>query len=94
MATKSMWASTQSLMVIINYINEMQLRDYRRALDAILDKSHVKKLTIIVNVPKEMIIASVVDVHGPAPSGSGRFQVRVTFAPISPSNAIKLPLTC
>lgn len=54
MATKSMWASTQSLMVVINYINEMQLRDYRRALDAILDKSHVKKLTIIVNVPKEI----------------------------------------
>ena len=54
MATKSMWASTQSLMVVINYINEIQLRDYRRALDAILDKSHVKKLTIIVNVPKEI----------------------------------------
>ncbi len=54
MAKNSMWASTKSLMVVINYVNEMQLRDYRRALDAILDKSHVKKLTIIVNVPKEV----------------------------------------
>jgi hypothetical protein len=54
MANNSMWASTKSLMVVINYVNEIQLRDYRRALDAILDKSHVKKLTIIVNVPKEV----------------------------------------
>jgi len=54
MANNSMWASTKSLMVVINYVNEIQLRDYRRALDAILDKSHVKKLTIIVNVPKDV----------------------------------------
>mgnify|MGYP000993558474 CR=1 FL=1 len=40
MANNSMWASTKSLMVVINYVNEIQLRDYRRALDAILDKSH------------------------------------------------------
>jgi len=43
MANKSMWASTTSLMVVINYVNEVQLRDYRKALDLILDKSHVKK---------------------------------------------------
>jgi hypothetical protein len=54
MGNKSLWGTTKSLLVVLNYVNEAQLKDYRRALDQILDKSHVKKLTIVVIVPKEI----------------------------------------
>lgn len=54
MGNKSLWGTTKSLLVVLNYSNEAQLKEYRKALDQILDKSHVKKLTIIVIVPKEV----------------------------------------
>ncbi|NBN99696.1 MAG: hypothetical protein EBV19_10740, partial [Flavobacteriia bacterium] len=54
MGNKSLWGNTKSLLVVLNYVNDAQLKDYRKALDQILDKSHVKKLTIVVILPKEV----------------------------------------
>jgi hypothetical protein len=54
MANSTLWNKTKSLMVVLNYLDDAQLQEYRKALDQILDKSHVKKLTIIVIVPKEV----------------------------------------
>ncbi|MBM3164004.1 MAG: hypothetical protein FJZ80_00960 [Bacteroidetes bacterium] len=54
MGNKSLWRNTKSLLVVLNYSSESQLKAYRKALDQILDKSHVKKLIIIVIVPKEV----------------------------------------
>ena len=54
MKNNSIWSNTQSLMVVFNYANDLQLKEYRKALDSILDSSHVKNLLIIVNLPKEI----------------------------------------
>jgi len=54
MKNKSLWSSTQSLMVVIHYTDLGALNEYRRALDKILDDSQVKKLTIIVTLPKDV----------------------------------------
>ncbi len=54
MKNKSLWSSTQSLMVVIHYTDLEALNEYRRALDKILDDSQVKKLTIIVTLPKDV----------------------------------------
>ncbi len=54
MKNNSIWSNTQSLMVVFNYANDLQLKEYRKALDRMLDSSHVKNLLIIVNLPKEI----------------------------------------
>lgn len=54
MANSTLWTKTKSLLVVLNYSDEAQLKEYRKALDQILDKSHVKKLTIIVIVSKDV----------------------------------------
>ena len=54
MKNNSIWSNTQSLMVVFNYANDLQLKEYRKALDKMLDSSHVKNLLIIVNLPKEI----------------------------------------
>lgn len=54
MKNNSIWSNTQSLMVVFNYANDLQLKEYRKALDSMLDSSHVKNLLIIVNLPKEI----------------------------------------
>lgn len=54
MKNKSLWSKTQSLMVVIHYKSLESLNEYRRALDKILDDSQVKKLTIIVTLPKNV----------------------------------------
>ncbi|NBV09089.1 MAG: hypothetical protein EBR91_03445 [Flavobacteriia bacterium] len=41
-------------MVVFNYANDLQLKEYRKALDSMLDSSHVKNLLIVVNLPKEI----------------------------------------
>jgi hypothetical protein len=41
-------------MVVIHYTDLEALNEYRRALDKILDDSQVKKLTIIVTLPKDV----------------------------------------
>jgi hypothetical protein len=41
-------------MVVFNYANDLQLKEYRKALDSMLDSSHVKNLVIVVNLPKEI----------------------------------------
>lgn len=54
MKNKSLWSNTKSLMVVIQYSDLDSLNQYRRALDKILDASQVKKLTIIVILPKDV----------------------------------------
>lgn len=54
MSKRSIWASTKSLLVVFDYINELQLRDFRKALDQMLNESPVGRLVIVVNVPKEV----------------------------------------
>jgi len=54
MKNNSIWSNTQSLMVVFNYANDLQLKEYRKALDSMLDSSHVKNLLIVVNLPKEI----------------------------------------
>jgi hypothetical protein len=54
MKNNSILSNTQSLMVVFNYANDLQLKEYRKALDSMLDSSHVKNLLIIVNLPKEI----------------------------------------
>jgi len=54
MKNNSIWSNTQSLMVVFNYANDLQLKEFRKALDSMLDSSHVKNLLIIVNLPKEI----------------------------------------
>jgi hypothetical protein len=54
MKNKRLWGNTESLLVVFNYTNEDHLKEYRKALDLILDKSQVKKLSIVVIVPNEI----------------------------------------
>lgn len=54
MANRTLWNNTKSLLVVLNYVDEAQLKAYRKSLDQILDKSHVKKLTIVVILPKDV----------------------------------------
>jgi len=54
MKNNSIWSNTQSLMVVFNYANDLQLKEFRKALDSMLDSSHVKNLLIVVNLPKEI----------------------------------------
>jgi hypothetical protein len=54
MKNNSIWSNTKSLMVVFNYANDLQLKEYRKALDSMLDSSHVKNLVIVVNLPKEI----------------------------------------
>ena len=54
MNKNSIWSNTQSLMVVFNYANDLQLKEYRKALDNMLNTSDVKNLLIIVNLPKEV----------------------------------------
>ncbi|NBV68123.1 MAG: hypothetical protein EBQ66_06305 [Flavobacteriia bacterium] len=54
MKNNSIWSNTLSLMVVFNYANDLQLKEYRKALDSMLDSSHVKNLLIVVNLPKEI----------------------------------------
>jgi len=54
MKNKRLWGNTESLLVVFNYSNEDYLKEYRKTLDQILDKSQVKKLTIVVIVPNEI----------------------------------------
>ena len=50
----SIWERTQSLLLVFSYENDEQLRQFRLALDNLLNQSNVKDLIIIVNVPKEV----------------------------------------
>ncbi|NBX38036.1 MAG: hypothetical protein EBR54_01290 [Flavobacteriia bacterium] len=54
MVNKNLWESTKSLLLVLNYTNESSLKEYRKSLDQVLDKSHVKKLTVVVILPKEV----------------------------------------
>lgn len=54
MNKNSIWSNTQSLMVVFNYANDLQLKEYRKALDNMLNTSDVKNLLIVVNLPKEV----------------------------------------
>lgn len=54
MKEKNIWSSSQSLLVIFDYKNDDQLRDFRKALDKMLSSSQINRLVIVVNVPKEI----------------------------------------
>lgn len=54
MKGKDIWSLSQSLLVIFEFIDNNQLRDFRKALDNMLNASNVNRLVIIVNVPKEV----------------------------------------
>jgi hypothetical protein len=53
MKAKNIWSSTQSLLVVFNYKDDDQLRDFRKSLDLMLNNSQVGRLVIVVNIPKE-----------------------------------------
>jgi hypothetical protein len=52
--SKNIWESAKSLLVAFNYENEEQLKEFRKALDSMLNSSNVDRLIIVVNVPKEI----------------------------------------
>ena len=54
MKGKDIWSLSQSLLVIFEFIDNDQLRDFRKALDNMLNASNVNRLVIIVNIPKEV----------------------------------------
>ena len=54
MKVKNIWSSTQSLLVVFNYKDDDQLRDFRKSLDLMLNNSQVGRLVIVVNIPKEI----------------------------------------
>ena len=54
MKVKNLWNTSESLLVIFNFIDDDQLRDFRKSLDKILNSSQVNRLVIVVNVPKEI----------------------------------------
>ncbi len=54
MKAKNIWSSTQSLLVVFNYKDYYQLRDFRKSLDLMLNNSQVGRLVIVVNIPKEI----------------------------------------
>jgi hypothetical protein len=54
MKAKNIWSSTQSLLVVFNYKDDDQLRDFRKSLDLMLNNSQVGRLVIVVNIPKEI----------------------------------------
>ena len=54
MKGKDIWSLSQSLLVIFEFIDNDQLRDFRKALDKMLNASNVNRLVIIVNIPKEV----------------------------------------
>jgi hypothetical protein len=51
---KNIWESAKSLLVAFNYENDEQLKEFRKALDGMLNSSNVDRLIIVVNVPKEV----------------------------------------
>jgi hypothetical protein len=51
---KNIWESAKSLLVAFNYENDEQLKEFRKALDSMLNSSNVDRLIIVVNVPKEV----------------------------------------
>lgn len=51
---KNIWESAKSLLVAFNYENDDQLKEFRKALDGMLNSSNVDRLIIVVNVPKEV----------------------------------------
>ena len=54
MKAKNIWSSTQSLLVVFNYKDDDDLRDFRKSLDLMLNNSRVGRLVIVVNIPKEI----------------------------------------
>jgi hypothetical protein len=52
--SKNIWESAKSLLVAFNYENDEQLKEFRKSLDNMLNKSNVDRLIIVVNVPKEV----------------------------------------
>jgi len=52
--SKNIWESAKSLLVAFNYENDDQLKEFRKSLDNMLNKSNVDRLIIVVNVPKEV----------------------------------------
>ncbi len=54
MNEKSIWNTTDSLLIVLNCDNDEQLKGYKKALDKALNDSNVEKLTIVVLLPKEV----------------------------------------
>ena len=54
MTKKNIWSSSQSLMVIFDYKDDDQLKEFRKALDKMLNNSQIGRLIIIVNIPKDL----------------------------------------
>ena len=50
MTKKNIWSSSQSLMVIFDYKDDDQLKEFRKALDKMLNNSQIGRLIIIVNL--------------------------------------------
>lgn len=54
MTKKNIWSSSQSLMVVFDYKDDDQLKEFRKALDKMLNNSQIGRLIIIVNIPKDL----------------------------------------
>ncbi len=50
----NIWMETKRLLVVFPYRNEENFRQYRLALDALLNESNVVSVNIIVTLPKEI----------------------------------------
>jgi hypothetical protein len=51
---KSIWSTTDALLIVLNCDNDDQLKGYKKALDKALNDSNVQKLTIVVLLPKDV----------------------------------------
>jgi hypothetical protein len=51
---RTVWENTKSLLVVFNYEDDDQLKSFRVSLDKLLSTSNVDRLTIIVNIAKEV----------------------------------------
>jgi hypothetical protein len=54
MKERNIWNATRSLLVVFNYESDEQLNGYRKSLDKMLNMSNVDRLTIVVNISKEV----------------------------------------
>lgn len=54
MSTRSIWEQLQHIAIVWTYQDEQQMRDFVKAIDALLSQNKFAHALIIVNVPKDL----------------------------------------
>lgn len=54
MSTRSIWEQLQHIVIVWTYQDEQQMRDFVKAIDALLLQKKFAHVLIIVNVPKDL----------------------------------------